>query len=100
MLMLGESVLQLSVSTVSLQRHPSDPESSYFWATFIGGALIAVCQLHVHIETAPHDPKDHAFSVSTLHGSMYYAAFCVKARAACPPSRVALAPVRAQPPPR
>lgn len=84
MLMLGEAVLQLSVAAVAVRRYDSvflldRYEGPTFWATFIGGALIAVCQLHVHIETSPHNPKDHALSYSPLHGLWYYLAFSVKA---------------------
>ena len=83
MLMLGGGTLT-SVAAVAVRRHDSvflldRYEGPTFWATFIGGALIAVCQLHVHIETSPHNPKDHALSYSPLHGLWYYLAFSVKA---------------------
>ena len=66
--MLGETVLQLAVAKwPSTRKHESllddlrfNEERKVFTSTFFAGVTIALCQMHVHLCSAPGDDEKHA----------------------------------------
>ena len=68
--MLGETVLQLAVAKwPSTRKHESllddlrfNEERKVFTSTFFAGVTIALCQMHVHLCSAPGDDEKHALA--------------------------------------
>jgi len=83
MLMLGETVLQLVIGDIPTKEPGLEPlvlddTQRKYVCNIICGAVIALCMLHSHTNTAPTDPKKHAMRRGLLATAIFYVGLSCK----------------------